>query len=153
LRSRNCLPFRKDWDHPYFVLWDSCYSNFSFLCIVFLIIACRILFWPLYVISLPLKATVPLNWSSIATLRLHSRIRAFHSDIPNRKGYDYRLATSNKTSPITEVKKISHHISCYIMATSFSGGRSRSTRREALTMDKQLVNFITCDCESSASFL
>ena len=31
----------------------------------------------------------------------------------------------------------------YIMATSFSGGRSRSTRREPPTMGKQLVNFIT----------
>jgi len=36
------------------------------------------------------------------------------------------------------------------MATSFSGGRSWSTRREAPTMGKQLVNFITCGCESSA---
>ena len=32
------------------------------------------------------------------------------------------------------------------MATSFSGGRSRSTRREPPTMGKQLVNFITCGC-------
>jgi hypothetical protein len=32
----------------------------------------------------------------------------------------------------------------YIMATSFSGGRSHSTGREPLTMGKQLVNFITC---------
>jgi hypothetical protein len=38
----------------------------------------------------------------------------------------------------------------YIMATSFSGGRSRSSRREPPTM--QLVNFITCGCESSAPF-
>jgi hypothetical protein len=38
------------------------------------------------------------------------------------------------------------------MATSFSDERSRSTRREPPTMDKQLVNFITCDCESSAPF-
>jgi len=38
----------------------------------------------------------------------------------------------------------------YIMATSFSGGRSRSTRREPPTMGKELVNFITCGCESSA---
>jgi hypothetical protein len=30
------------------------------------------------------------------------------------------------------------------MATSFSGGRSRSTRREPPTMGKQLVSFITC---------
>ena len=37
----------------------------------------------------------------------------------------------------------------YIMATSFSGGRSRCTRREPPTMGKQLVNFITCGCESS----
>jgi hypothetical protein len=36
-----------------------------------------------------------------------------------------------------------------IMTTSFSGGRSR---REPLTMGKQLVNFITCGCESSAPF-
>ena len=39
-----------------------------------------------------------------------------------------------------------------IMATSFSGGRSRSTRRESPTMGKQLVNFITCGCELSAPF-
>ena len=39
------------------------------------------------------------------------------------------------------------------MATSFSGGRSRSTRREPPTMGKQLVSFITCGCESSAPVL
>jgi hypothetical protein len=38
------------------------------------------------------------------------------------------------------------------MATSFSGGGSQSTRREPPTMGKQLVNFITCGCESSAPF-
>ena len=36
-----------------------------------------------------------------------------------------------------------------IMTTSFSGWRSR---REPPTMDKQLVSFITCGCESSAPF-
>jgi hypothetical protein len=30
------------------------------------------------------------------------------------------------------------------MATSFSGGGSRSTRREPPTLGKQLVNFINC---------
>jgi hypothetical protein len=40
----------------------------------------------------------------------------------------------------------------YVMATSFSGGRSRSTWREPPTMGKQLVTFITCGCESSAPF-
>jgi hypothetical protein len=38
------------------------------------------------------------------------------------------------------------------MATSFSGGRSWSTRREPSTMGKQLVNIITCSWESSAPF-
>jgi hypothetical protein len=38
----------------------------------------------------------------------------------------------------------------YIMATSFSGGRSR---REPTTMGKQLVSFINCGCDSSAPFL
>jgi hypothetical protein len=32
-------------------------------------------------------------------------------------------------------------------------GRGRSTRREPPTMGKQLVNFITCGCESSVPFL
>ena len=41
----------------------------------------------------------------------------------------------------------------YIMATSFSGGRSRSIRKEPPTMGKQRANFITCGCESSAPFL
>ena len=40
----------------------------------------------------------------------------------------------------------------YFMVNSFSGGRSRSTQREPPTMGKQLVNFITCGCESSAPF-
>jgi hypothetical protein len=38
----------------------------------------------------------------------------------------------------------------YNLATSFSGGGSR---RKPPTMGKQLVNFITCGCESSAPFL
>ena len=38
------------------------------------------------------------------------------------------------------------------MATSFSGRRNRSIRREPPTVGKQLVNFITCSCESSAPF-
>jgi hypothetical protein len=40
----------------------------------------------------------------------------------------------------------------YIMATRFSGGRNQSTWREPPTMGKQLVNLITCGCESSALF-
>jgi hypothetical protein len=40
----------------------------------------------------------------------------------------------------------------YIMATSFSGGRSRNTRKEPPTMGKQLVKCSTCGCESSAPF-
>jgi hypothetical protein len=39
-----------------------------------------------------------------------------------------------------------------IIATSFSGGRSQSTRWEAPTMGKQLVNFITWGCESNVPF-
>ena len=38
------------------------------------------------------------------------------------------------------------------MATSFSSGGRRSTRREPPNMGKQLANFIICDCESSAPF-
>jgi hypothetical protein len=36
------------------------------------------------------------------------------------------------------------------MATSFSGGRSQSTRRKPPTIGKQLEIFITCGYESSA---
>jgi hypothetical protein len=42
--------------------------------------------------------------------------------------------------------------SSYIMATSFSGGRSQSTWREPPTRGKQLVNFITCGSESKNAF-
>jgi hypothetical protein len=45
-----------------------------------------------------------------------------------------------------------HHWCCEVKSR-FSGGRSRNTRREPLTMGKQLVDFITCDWESSAPFL
>jgi len=38
------------------------------------------------------------------------------------------------------------------MTTSFSGGRIRGTRGEPPTMGKQLVNYITCGCESSTPF-
>jgi len=34
----------------------------------------------------------------------------------------------------------------------FSGGGSMSTQREPPTLGKQLVNFITCGCKSSAFF-
>ena len=46
---------------------------------------------------------------------------------------------------------ITEYFSC-IMTTSFSGGRSGSTRREPPTMGKQLVNCITCGWELSAPF-
>jgi hypothetical protein len=52
-------------------------------------------------------------------------------------------------------KHVPHHFQqyfSYIMETSFSGGRSRSIRREPSTMGKQLVIFITCSCESSVPF-
>ena len=38
------------------------------------------------------------------------------------------------------------------MATIFSGGRSRNTRREPPTIGKQLVNIITRERVSSAPF-
>jgi hypothetical protein len=44
-------------------------------------------------------------------------------------------------------RKLSNNIQ---MVTSFSGGGSWSTQREPPTMGKQLVNFITCGCESIA---
>jgi len=37
------------------------------------------------------------------------------------------------------------------MATSFSGGRRRSTWRQPPTMGKELVNFITCGCKKKIS--
>jgi hypothetical protein len=52
----------------------------------------------------------------------------------------------------TDSKGLKKEFSFY-MATCFSDGGSRSTRREPPTMGKQLVNFITCGCESSAPFL
>jgi hypothetical protein len=44
------------------------------------------------------------------------------------------------------------NLSDKIVVTSFSG-RSWSTRENHRPWASQLVNFITCDCESSAPFL
>jgi len=38
------------------------------------------------------------------------------------------------------------------MATSFSGGKSWSTRREPPTMGKKPINVVTGGCDSSAPF-
>jgi hypothetical protein len=38
------------------------------------------------------------------------------------------------------------------MAINFICGGNQRTRRKPPTMSKQLVNFITCGCESSAPF-
>jgi hypothetical protein len=62
----------------------------------------------------------------------------------------------NITLQKSMVYGVKHHFQqyfSYIMATGFSGGRSRSIRREPPTMGKQLVNFITCGCKTSAPFL
>ena len=48
-----------------------------------------------------------------------------------------------------DVKRHFQQYFSYIMATSFSGG---GRRREPPTLGKQLVNFITCGCESNAPF-
>jgi hypothetical protein len=46
--------------------------------------------------------------------------------------------------PSQPVFALSTQYFSYIMATSFSGGGSRSSRRKLPTLGKQLVNFITC---------
>jgi hypothetical protein len=52
------------------------------------------------------------------------------------------LSGNITTFTIPEQKTIPEQTNfIYIMATSFSGGRSRSIRREPSTMGKQLVNF------------
>jgi hypothetical protein len=50
----------------------------------------------------------------------------------------------------TANQPISAIFQLYHMTTRFSCGRNRSTQREPQTMGKQLINFITCGCESSA---
>jgi hypothetical protein len=61
-----------------------------------------------------------------------------------------------KTDLISLFIGVKHHVQQYfsynIMETSFSGGKSWSTRIEPPIMGKQLVNFITCGYESSAPF-
>jgi hypothetical protein len=67
---------------------------------------------------------------------------------------EINLTETDQKVQISKMLKVLlfHPIFNYIMATTFSGGRSRSTWWEPPTMGKQLVNFITCGCESSAPF-
>ena len=62
-------------------------------------------------------------------------------------------ATIMPFGPVTNFLLAQKKISATVMATSFSGGRSRRIQRDPPTKGKQLVNFITCGCESSAPFL
>jgi hypothetical protein len=56
------------------------------------------------------------------------------------------LDTPDYTDVVLELKEIKHDIS---WRPSFSGGRSRSTRREPPTMGKQQVSLITCGNEKN----
>jgi hypothetical protein len=74
--------------------------------------------------------------------------------IPQNQNYSKTIATlSGNSKSIINISNKPCQCRSYIMATSFSGGRSRSPRKEPPTMGKQLVNFISCDCVSSASFI
>ena len=79
---------------------------------------------------------------------------SFWNSSPENINYDmiYVMSFLWSSMDLFDLLCLTQYIS-YIMATSFSGGRSRSTRREPLTMGKQLVSCITCGCESSAPFL
>jgi hypothetical protein len=77
-----------------------------------------------------------------------SALKFYNASIIYANG-DYNFNDLGKKKLWEELIKLN---SFPLSATSFSGGRSQSTRREPLTMDKQLVNFITCGCESSAPF-
>ena len=111
--------------------------------------------------SLPPEIKVSPSLSilkSILTSRVH------HDIVPKYYYYGPRLTQilharlrmrSNSLNEHLYIKDIIDNPNClcvfnpiqkyfsYIMATSFSGGGSRSTRREPPTMSKQLVNFIT----------
>jgi hypothetical protein len=63
-----------------------------------------------------------------------------------------KISTASKHTPWLPRSTLQQYFN-YIMATSFSGGGSRSTWRERPTMGKQLANFITCGYESSAPII
>ena len=96
----------------------------------------------------------PLSWLLTSAL--------FSPSFRNRNGYNQILRHELEINTQICLVSIDLMIYCaqrhfeqyfsYIMTTSFSSGRSRSTHREPLTMGKQLVNCITCGCESSAPF-
>ena len=89
---------------------------------------------------------------SLNEAKLYRRpyILLYNNHFRNSLSYDMWLIHWLCIMPLSLIFQL--HV-MYIMATSFSGGRSWSTRREPPTISKQLVNFITCGCESSAPFL
>ena len=104
------------------------------------------------------------NLSSIHTFVLHmNRLQVYADYIPelgfSSRDFGSKYHNLYSTTPClmrsifrTPFNGRNRQVWLYIMATSFSAGRNWSTRREPPTMGKQLVNFITCSCESSAPF-
>jgi hypothetical protein len=84
----------------------------------------------------PASSTTKTGRHEIAEILLKVALKHQKSIIHTSKHYEYVMKRNG------ENKKIKSDL----------GGRSRSTRREPPTMGKQLVNFVTCGCESSAPF-
>ena len=78
-----------------------------------------------------------LFWNSIKTQHLARRL----SNSANIRNWFDLLCLK----PLSAIFQLNHGYQLY-------GGRSKSTQREPPTMSKELVNFITCGCESNAPF-
>jgi hypothetical protein len=99
-----------------------------------------------------------LHWTSLFTLQIFKEFNLFVNNVrskcPRFKTIKYPHQFSSRVLwfNLFIVLNATQQYFSYIMVTCFSGGRSRSIQREPPTMGKQLENFITCGCESSAPF-
>jgi hypothetical protein len=90
--------------------------------------------------------------SSIDILSIHCN--TFRQNTDDGFEIECKKFLSNVCNICTEDGNIiEFKIWCLMPLSSFSDGRSWSTRREPPTMGKQLVCLITCGCESSAPFV
>ena len=143
------------WTQWYFQLWRSWYCAITQWNIGFCFTYQSQYITCIYVIRRNMSLTNWIDWFLVFNTTQQYFTRSWRPVFSGGRGiYVIRrnMSLTNWIDLFLVFNATFSNISAISWRPVFSGGRSRNTRRELPTVSKQLVNFITCGCESSATF-